>query len=156
MDPRDDQFKLIEVNARFWKWHSLSTACGSNVAYATYCDAIGRPLEPQAARDEHRVWAMSMDDLVMTGSRVWRRDYSWRRWWKAYKFPWVDGIFSWRDPLPGFLFIWNRLRIGLSRLRRHRSGGQDQPAPALGTAVGITEATARAGSDYAHNEEAHE
>ena len=42
-DPRDGRFCLMEVNARHWKWHSLAAACGVNLSFAAYSDAVGRP-----------------------------------------------------------------------------------------------------------------
>lgn len=144
-DPTDGRFKLMEINARFWKWHSLATACGANVAYATYCDATGWPFAPQLAREVHKVWLVSAYDLISTTRRIRRGSYSWRRWRQTTKFPWIDGLFSWRDPLPALQFVWNVLRLGLSHLRRRRkAAGQGRRLLALGSTVGITEAIARA------------
>ena len=39
--------KLIEVNGRFWKWHSLATACGVNLAALVYQDLTGQKPQPQ-------------------------------------------------------------------------------------------------------------
>jgi len=42
-DPRDGAYRLMEINARHWMWHSLATACGVNLSLAAYRDAIGEP-----------------------------------------------------------------------------------------------------------------
>jgi predicted ATP-grasp superfamily ATP-dependent carboligase len=128
LDPRDGRFKLVEINARFWKWHSLATACGANVAYAAYCDATGDVTSPQSASYCRRTWAMSLDDCIITGRRVLRGDYPWGSLREPYRSPFVDGVFSWRDPLPGLRFLWHTFGLGLSRLlRRLRALGSGQP-----------------------------
>src|SRR5674536_24669 len=35
-DPRDGRYRLMEVNARHWMWHSLATACGVNPVSYTH------------------------------------------------------------------------------------------------------------------------
>ena len=43
-DTRDGKYRLMEVDARRWMWHSLGTACGVNLSLAAYYrDAIGEP-----------------------------------------------------------------------------------------------------------------
>ena len=44
-DPRDKQYKLIEVNPRVWGWHSLAIAAGIDLPYLLYQDMIGEQLE---------------------------------------------------------------------------------------------------------------
>jgi D-aspartate ligase len=40
-DPRDLEYKLIEVNPRVWGWHSLAIAAGIDLPYMLYQDMIG-------------------------------------------------------------------------------------------------------------------
>ena len=46
-DPRDEKYKLIEFNARFGMWDSLSARCGIDIPYIAYCDALGLPVKAQ-------------------------------------------------------------------------------------------------------------
>ena len=57
-DPRDEQYKLIEFNARFGMWDSLSIRCGIDIPYIAYCDAQGLPV---AAQREYRDGVMWVD-----------------------------------------------------------------------------------------------
>jgi predicted ATP-grasp superfamily ATP-dependent carboligase len=43
-DPRAGVFKLLDVNPRPWPWIHLPTACGVNLPYAAYLDALDRPV----------------------------------------------------------------------------------------------------------------
>jgi D-aspartate ligase len=41
LDPRDGEYKLIEINARPWGWHTLAIGAGVDLPYLTYQDSLG-------------------------------------------------------------------------------------------------------------------
>jgi D-aspartate ligase len=41
LDPRDSQYKLLDVNARTWGYHSLGAQAGVDFSYMLYSDQIG-------------------------------------------------------------------------------------------------------------------
>src|SRR5207244_1879888 len=43
-DPRDGQYKLLDVNARAWGFHSLGAAAGVDFSYLLYADQVGNPV----------------------------------------------------------------------------------------------------------------
>ena len=49
-DPRDGVYKLLEVNPRFWGWHSLAIAAGIDLPYLWYRDATQEYLPWQTRR----------------------------------------------------------------------------------------------------------
>ncbi len=51
-DERTGAFKLLEINPRTSSWNLLAAACGVNLPYAAYCDAVGLPLPPRADQRE--------------------------------------------------------------------------------------------------------
>ena len=61
-DPRDGGYKLMEVNARHWLWHSLATACGVNLSLVAYRDAIGDPYVAPRQADGRR-WILALKDV---------------------------------------------------------------------------------------------
>ena len=65
-DPRDGGYKLMEINARHWLWHSLAAACGVNLSYVAYRDAIGDPFVAPRQIDGRR-W-------IFCRGRRYRRD----------------------------------------------------------------------------------
>lgn len=41
LDPRDGKYKLLEVNARAWGWHTIAIGAGVDLPYLSYLDALG-------------------------------------------------------------------------------------------------------------------
>lgn len=62
-DPRDGQFKYIELNPRLGMCNYFDTACGVNNAYATFCLARSIPLNPVADVADGVVFISLHDDL---------------------------------------------------------------------------------------------
>jgi predicted ATP-grasp superfamily ATP-dependent carboligase len=44
LDPRDSQYKLLDVNARTWGYHSLGPRAGVDFSYLLYQDQVGLPV----------------------------------------------------------------------------------------------------------------
>jgi D-aspartate ligase len=110
LDPRDEQFKLIEVNARNYQWQHLTTACGANLALTAYRDALGEPMTPLVASTGGKRWALSLTDLLMSPAEILRGQTSLGEWLGGWHKVAVDGIFSLRDPRPGWRYLGNLLR----------------------------------------------
>jgi predicted ATP-grasp superfamily ATP-dependent carboligase len=125
-DPRDGRHKLMEVNARFWSWHGLATFCGANIAYATYCNALGQPVEPQVASG-HKGWILWLYDLMLTGRRVMQGRYSLGRWLRALPLPMMDGIFDPDDPVPALLAAPQLVRQGIANISDRLIRGRQRP-----------------------------
>ncbi|VUZ84854.1 D-aspartate ligase [Candidatus Methylomirabilis lanthanidiphila] len=65
-DARAKLFKLLDINPRPWLWINLLTACGVNLSYAAYLDALGRPINPTLfdQRDFQTRWISMRGFLV--------------------------------------------------------------------------------------------
>ncbi len=54
LDPRDGLFKLLDINARTWGFHSLGAPAGVDFPYILFADQIGEPAE--RCRGKVRNW----------------------------------------------------------------------------------------------------
>jgi D-aspartate ligase len=116
-DARDGRYCLMEVNARHWMWHALSTACGVNLSLAAYRDAIGKPFLAPRQVDGPK-WVVATKDTPLAAREMWRRELSPIAWARSLKGARVDGVLSLRDPVPG---LRNVGRVALQIARRQPS-----------------------------------
>ena len=118
-DPRNGQYKLIEINARYWMWHSLATACGVNLAYLQYSEAVlgARRVARHQCRCAKK-WYMSFVDVPMSLSEILTGRLSVRSWASTLSLNAVDAVVSWRDPLPSIMVLAKVLRAIARNIRR--------------------------------------
>lgn len=99
-DPRDSQYKLIEINTRHWDQHQLGRASGINLTWAAYCHVTGRPVESMVKPIQRTQW-VAEDTLLLhvLGSLV-RPQQRTPNLWKKLSRPRMYGISAWNDPMP--------------------------------------------------------
>lgn len=133
LDPRDGKFKLIEINARFWLWHSLATYCGVSLASIAYLDAVGQSPRPVLAQRSGPRWVLLADYLRHTRGAGLSKRLGWRDWVRGLGLPLVDGVISVRDPLPTLAMIRREAVHLLGRRGRlHRGPCTDTPPATKG------------------------
>jgi len=98
-DPRDGQFKLLDVNARTWGFHSIGVPAGVDFPYLLYADQVGQPVNRCRARAGVG-WLRAVTDLPTAASDLWAGELSLRSYWKSLKRTRVESVFCLRDPLP--------------------------------------------------------
>jgi len=98
-DPRDGKFKLLDVNARTWGFHSLGGPAGVDFPYLLYADQVGKPVERSRARAGVG-WLRAVTDLPTVASDLWDGVFDMRSYWTSLKRTRVESVFCLRDPLP--------------------------------------------------------
>lgn len=102
LDPRDGQFKLLDVNARTWGYHTLGAAAGVDFPYLLYADQLGLQVEVRNG-NVGKSWIRLLTD-VPTGivdvarGRLRLRDYI-----ESLRRVDTEAVFSWEDPIPGMV-----------------------------------------------------
>jgi D-aspartate ligase len=103
-DPRDGSYRLLDVNARTWGYHSLGPAAGVDFPYLLFRDQLGLPVETVRARPGVRWIRLATDlpnavrDFRAGTARV--RDYA-----RSLRGIDEEAVFSIRDPLPGLFEV---------------------------------------------------
>jgi predicted ATP-grasp superfamily ATP-dependent carboligase len=107
-DPRDGVFRLLEINARAWKFVDFAAACGVDVCHMAYRDALGLPVEPVSS---YRIGATCVDayfDRPACAAARRRGELSllgWAHFWAGAR----PVTFTWDDPGPAVAWLFARL-----------------------------------------------
>jgi D-aspartate ligase len=100
LDPRDGCYRLMEINGRCPLSNALPTRCGVNyplLAWREY--ALGQTVSA-APNGWRGVWTHLHADLLYTAIEERGPDWSWLEFIRSYSGPWVDAVWSAKDPIP--------------------------------------------------------
>lgn len=100
LDPRDSQYKLLDVNARTWGYHSLGARAGVDFSYMLYADQIGLPVAVSKGRPGV-AWVRTTTDLPAAMTAIMSGDTDWKNYIRSVRRCNVEAVFSASDPLPG-------------------------------------------------------
>jgi predicted ATP-grasp superfamily ATP-dependent carboligase len=120
-DPRDEQFKIIEISVRTWFPHGISAACGLNLEYMAYCDRVGLPKVPSNGFREGVKWIHEERDLKSSLYYLRKGEMSFLQWLKSYRGKRTYALSSWDDPIPFIYFLGHLIMVPWRRMLRHVS-----------------------------------
>lgn len=98
-DPRDGKYKLLDVNARAWGFHSIGSACGVDFPYIVYADQLGLPVEPACAKIGVG-WLRLLTDVPTAISDFAHGSLGLGAYVRSLRATRIESVFSWEDPLP--------------------------------------------------------
>jgi D-aspartate ligase len=105
LDPRTGQYKLLDVNARTWGYHTLGPTAGIDFPYLVYADQLGQPVERGHAACGVR-WIRLATDLPTAAVEFVHGRLDWRAYGRSLLSADVESVFSRRDPLPGVMELF--------------------------------------------------
>jgi D-aspartate ligase len=106
-DPRDNTLKLLEVNPRFWGWHSLTKSTGMNWPFLLFCDIYGYAYLNSANFDQRKEkWVKMTTDLPIVLNECLSNRLTIGKIINQYFSRRTEHVgFRWNDPLP-FFYEW--------------------------------------------------
>jgi D-aspartate ligase len=105
LDPRDGQYKLLDVNGRTWGYHTLGTGAGVDFPHLLYSDQMGETIEPRRGRAGVS-WIRLVTDLPTGLVEVLGRRLDWRQYLRSLRDFQVEAVFNREDPLPGVVELF--------------------------------------------------
>jgi D-aspartate ligase len=98
-DPRDGAFKLLDVNARTWGYHTLGPAAGVDFPYLLFRDQTGARMDEAHAQPGIR-WVRLATDVPNAVRDIRAGTLSVREYLRSLRGVDTEAVFCLRDPLP--------------------------------------------------------
>jgi predicted ATP-grasp superfamily ATP-dependent carboligase len=125
-DPRDNQYKLLEINARVWLHYWLSAQCGVDILTSSYLDAIGqKPKYPQNYQSGIKSLYL-YNDLLALGKMFPKGKINIFKWISSFRGVKQTALFNKNDLLPFFSIYKQRFSAFISNLPKHMGLSQPQ------------------------------
>jgi predicted ATP-grasp superfamily ATP-dependent carboligase len=102
LDPRDGQYKLLDVNGRTWGYHTLGLGAGVDFPYLLYADQVGESVESCRARTGVS-WIRLLTDVPTGVLEILGGRQNLSAYLASLKRCQVESVFSREDPLPGLV-----------------------------------------------------
>lgn len=118
-DPRDDRFKLVEINPRFIFYIGLCVVCGINFPYIQYLDLIHQKKIKLNSYEENIYWIHLYKDLLHTILHHRFEDLDFREYVTPYLRKKVFAVLSFKDPLP-FFHQWKQHLLNMFKKNLNR------------------------------------
>ena len=113
-DERDNEYKLLDINTRVWKWIGLPIAAGVDLPWLAYSDAVGRPVSSGQPRDGV-IWTYAKDYMALRqaglgkGTAHYLPEASWAELIAGQAEHIVDAVIDPADPMPAARMLHNTL-----------------------------------------------
>lgn len=99
LDPRDGEYRLLDVNGRTWGYHTLGRSAGVDFAALLFADQTGGPLKPCRGRAGVS-WIRLVTDLPTGCLEILKGRQNWRAYLRSLRQFDTEAVFSREDPMP--------------------------------------------------------
>ncbi len=103
-DSRTRRYKLLDINARVWGWHTLGRRAGVDFPYLQWRMAHGQPVENVRARAGVR-WVHMTTDILAAGAEIRRGQLLAGKFIRSLRPPIEHALFAADDPLPALMEV---------------------------------------------------
>lgn len=102
LDPRDGEYKLLDVNPRTWGYHALGSHAGVDFPRLLYVDQLTGKVEPCRGRPGVS-WIRLLTDIPTGLVDVFRGRLRLRDYWHSLRSFHTEAVFNREDPIPGLV-----------------------------------------------------
>jgi D-aspartate ligase len=122
-DPRDGQYKFLEINARTVVPNALPAGCGVDISYIAYLDSVGQYTGDLVSPKGGILWIDEINDLRASIKQISMGTLKIKEAALSLKGKKVYATAAWDDPLPFFISLFNITGHYFNkRLNRKRNG----------------------------------
>ena len=105
LDEKDNTYKLIELNPRYWQQNSLPTTCGINFPLLQYLDLTDQPFRKMFEYKTAIKWVNIYSDFDSFLTYRKEGSLSFLAWLKSLRGKKIFSDIAWDDSLPNFYEI---------------------------------------------------
>jgi D-aspartate ligase len=102
LDPRDLQYKLLDVNARTWGYHSLGASAGVDFCHMLHDDQMGLPVTVRRAQAGVG-WVRMTTDIPTVVLEFFAGQLSPMDYLRSLRMCRTEAVYSGDDPVPGLV-----------------------------------------------------
>jgi D-aspartate ligase len=103
-DPRDGQYKLLDVNARTWGFHRLGFATGVDFPFLMFADQIGESITD--CRSQTGIgWLRLLTDVPTAFGDLLRGHLNWSEYIASIKSTKIESVFCKDDLMPSVMEV---------------------------------------------------
>jgi predicted ATP-grasp superfamily ATP-dependent carboligase len=112
-DPRDSRYKLLEINARVWGWHTIAIGAGVDLPYLSYLDTLGEKVHQDGFTTGVK-WIRLHTDVPTVLIELFKGRMKISDYLKSLRGRKEFAVLSIRDPLPFFMefvllpYLWKK------------------------------------------------
>jgi D-aspartate ligase len=99
-DPRDREYKVLDINPRVWGWHTLARRAGVDFPFLLWLLLRNEPVPEVHGRVGER-WMHMSADLPMAIQEILHGRLSVPAYLRSLRGRLESAIFAWDDPVPG-------------------------------------------------------
>lgn len=99
LDPRDGRYKLLEINARPWGWHTLAIAAGVDLPYLLYQDMLGETVRQNGFHKDTK-WIRLTTDIPTVVGEIVKGNLKITDYFNSLRGRKEFAVLSLKDPMP--------------------------------------------------------
>lgn len=113
-DSRDGKFKILDINPRTWKWHSLALEYGINLPYHLYCDLTEKEINVGETSKQGLKWVDFYSDFYVVINELLKGKMDIHDYLQSLKGKKTESVFSFDDLVPFIMetlllpYLWKK------------------------------------------------
>ena len=98
-EPKDGKYKLLEINARPWGWHTIASGAGVELPYLSYLDTLGEKVKQDGFTTGVK-WVRLLTDVPTAIGEILQGEMKITDYISTLSGKKQYAVISMRDPLP--------------------------------------------------------
>ena len=104
-DPETGAYKMLEINPRAWKWHSIANKLDINFLKEMVDYLDGKELRTKHNDQIGIGWIERFTDIYIVINEMYHKRMKFTEYWQTMKAPKESAVWSLTDPLPVIMYI---------------------------------------------------